>query len=45
MNIPLWTILLFIALLLAVGAIAVIMETRVEQLSRYIERLEREFRE
>ena len=45
MILPLWAILLFIALLLVVGAIAVIMETRVAELTKYINRLEREMRE
>jgi len=45
MMIPIWVILLVAALMLVLAGITVMMETRVEQLSRYIERLEREFRE
>lgn len=38
-DLPIWVILLFIALLLTVGFIAVIKEQRVEELERYIKRM------
>jgi len=40
-SLPIWLILLFIALLVVVGGVAVILETRLEQMEKYIKRLER----
>ena len=41
-SIPIWFIFLFVALLVVVAGMAVILETRIEQLTGYIKRLEKE---
>jgi len=41
MMIPIWMILLVVAVMLVLVGVTVMMETRVEQLTRYIERREK----